>query len=107
MSICTPQELKEKLERGESILVVDVRTAGELKTASLPGVTHVPLDQLNARVGELEAWKDKEVIVMCHHGMRSQMAQEFLQGKGFKQVRNLTGGIDAYSVQADSSIPRY
>ena len=107
MRTCSAQELKEKLDRGDEFMLLDVRSAAELKTASVKGCTHIPLDMLDDRMSELEPWKTKEIVVMCHHGMRSQMAQEYLESNGFKRVRNLTGGIDAYSVHADPAVPRY
>ena len=68
---------------------------------------HVPLDKLDDRLDDLEALKAKEFVCMCHHGMRSQMAQEYLEAQGFKRVRNLTGGIDAYAAEVDPSVGRY
>ncbi|HRI86984.1 MAG TPA: rhodanese-like domain-containing protein [Candidatus Hydrogenedentes bacterium] len=107
MNPCSPQELKAKLDRGEDFLLLDVRTEEEIAIASLPHSTHIRLDELEARLGELAGWKSKEVVAMCHHGVRSQMAQRFLASQGFTLVRNLTGGIDAYSAIADSKVPRY
>ncbi|MCC6487596.1 MAG: hypothetical protein IT364_08845 [Candidatus Hydrogenedentes bacterium] len=105
--LCTPQELQEKRKSGADFLLLDVRTPAELQTASLSDCMNIPLDKLPGRVGELEAWRDKEIVVMCHHGGRSAQAQGFLLRQGFSRVLNLTGGINAYSVHVDPSIPRY
>lgn len=107
METCSVDELHEKQTRGDEFLLLDVRTAEELAIASLDGARHVPLDQLPMRLEELEDWKDKAVVCMCHHGMRSAHAQEILQNAGFQRVRNLTGGIHAWAVSVDSTVPTY
>jgi len=107
MRPCSPRELKEKLDRGDDFVLLDVRTGEELARASVPGAMHVPLDQLDDRLDDLETLMSKEIICMCHHGVRSQVAQEYLAVQGFKRSRNLDGGIDAYAVQADPSVGRY
>ena len=63
--------------------------------------------ELEDRVDELSDWRNKEIVVMCHHGVRSQLAQSFLRHMGFQHVRNLTGGIDAYAREADPVVNRY
>ena len=107
MNNYTVQELQEKRARGDAFLLIDVRTAEELAIASVDGACHLPLDELSMRVEEVASWKDKEVVCMCHHGMRSAHAQQILQNAGFEQVYNLTGGIHAWSVQIDPGVPRY
>lgn len=107
MGNCTVQELQQKRDRGDEILLVDVRTAEELTIASVDGAHHLPLDQIAMRADEIAAWKNKEVICMCHHGMRSARAQNILQRAGFTNVLNLTGGIHAWSVSVDPSVPTY
>lgn len=107
MNTCTVQELKEKSDRRESFMLLDVREAEELAIAAIPGACHVPLGTLPMRTSELSEWKDKEIICMCHHGMRSARAQQILENAGFSRVFNLTGGIHAWSVRIDSSVPQY
>ena len=71
-------------------------------------ITHsvlIPLNQIPNRINELN--KDDEIVVICHHGMRSQQAANYLVQSGFKNIANLTGGIDAWSCNADSSVRRY
>ncbi len=107
MNTCTVQELKEKRDRGDDFVLLDVREAEELAIASIPGANHVPLGELPMRVADLSNWMEQEIICMCHHGMRSARAQQILQSAGFTQVRNLTGGIHAWSVTVDPSVAQY
>lgn len=104
---CTVQELKAKRDRGDKFVLLDVRTTEELAIASLPGALHIPLHALESALNQLEPHRDAEIIVMCHHGGRSAMAQGFLQSQGFPNVLNLSGGIHAYSLQVDRTIPTY
>ncbi len=107
MNICTVQELREKFDRGDTFVLLDVRESDELAIASIPGASHVPLGELSMRVANLSEWKEQEVICMCHHGMRSARAQQILENAGFTRVRNLTGGIHAWSVTVDPSVAQY
>lgn len=85
--------------------VVDVRTAEEVQLAALAGAINIPMNELPARLGELDP--KAPIAVLCHHGMRSEMASRFLERNGFTDVAHLEGGIDAWSVAIDSSVPRY
>ena len=107
MDTCTVQELKEKRDRGDEFVLIDVREAEELALASVEGACHIPLGEISMRAPELGEWKNKEVICMCHHGMRSARAQQILESAGFTHVRNLTGGIHAWSVLVDPSVSQY
>lgn len=91
------------LKTGNRILL-DVRTTEERELASIPSSLFIPLHELHERYNELPT--DKEIIVYCHHGSRSFAAAEFLQEKGIK-VKNLQGGIAAWSYDIDTTIPRY
>lgn len=103
----TATELREKLERGDDLLLLDVRTEEELAVARLDGAMHVPLHQLERGLEDIASWRDREVVTVCHHGVRSAMAQAFLRAHGFTDVKNLIGGIDAYARQADTALARY
>jgi sulfur-carrier protein adenylyltransferase/sulfurtransferase len=100
-----PRELAERLAQPDRPLLVDVRQLEEWQLCHLAGAIHVPMDQLAQRLDELD--RECEVVVYCHHGIRSQLAAQFLLRQGFKRVRNLVGGIDAWSVEIDPSTPRY
>jgi rhodanese-related sulfurtransferase len=100
----TPRETAEMLKEGK-IKLVDVRTPEEYAMASVPG--SVLVDQ-NLAQEILQTWpKDTALVTMCHHGMRSLDAAAYLRGHGFTNAKSMSGGIDAWSVQIDSSIPRY
>lgn len=101
----TPTELKSKLERGDQLVLLDVREQWEFDLAKLNGSTLIPLATLPQSLGKLN--RDVEIIAICHHGMRSADATNFLLQQGYPNVKNLVGGIDAWSVQVDRSVPRY
>ncbi len=106
-SDCTVEEVNEMREAGETPLVLDVRTAEELEIAKLDWAVHIPMDEIESRLAEVESRRDDEIIVMCHHGGRSAMVQDFLKQAGFKNVRNLVGGIHAYACSVDTSLTQY
>lgn len=101
----TPTELKSRLDRGDQLVLLDVREQWEFDLAKLKGSTLVPLATLPQALSNLK--QDAEIIAICHHGMRSADATNFLLQQGFSNVKNLVGGIDAWSVQVDRSVPRY
>jgi rhodanese-related sulfurtransferase len=98
-------ELKARRDRGEDPVVIDVREEWELQLARIPGVVHVPMNQVPARLSELS--RDVETIVMCHAGGRSMRVAHFLANQGFTNVANLTGGISAWSELVDATVPQY
>jgi sulfur-carrier protein adenylyltransferase/sulfurtransferase len=100
------EELKRKLDAREDIFVLDVREPHEVPIASI-GAPLIPLGQLEKRVGELAAHKDREVIVHCRSGARSQKAALILKNAGFTQPENLAGGILAWADKIDPTMPKY
>ena len=92
-------------ERGKDVVLLDVREPAELAIASLGAAVHIPMREIPARLAELP--RDKPLVVMCHSGRRSQMVADYLIGNGFTEVFNLRGGIDAWSTEVDSRVPRY
>ncbi|MBI3897136.1 MAG: sulfurtransferase [Gammaproteobacteria bacterium] len=100
------QQLQEWLARdSEQPVVLDVREAWELQKCALPQATHIPMGQIPARVGELD--KNADIVVMCHHGMRSFQVANYLARVGFGKVYNLTGGIHAWATQVDPNMAKY
>ncbi|WP_143309975.1 rhodanese-like domain-containing protein [Chitinophaga vietnamensis] len=93
MENITAQELKERLDKGETLHIVDVREPHERAEFNIGGVL-VPLGQVQAmQIDEIEAWKDDEVIVYCRSGNRSGQACMLLETMGFTNVKNLAGGM--------------
>ena len=102
-----PEELRATLEGSGEVLLIDVREPVEWEIAHIEGARLVPLGELPERVGDLEAWRRKTIVVYCHHGGRARKACEFLMTRGFEDVRNLRRGIDGWSQEIDPSVPRY
>jgi len=97
--------LKTRLDRGEPLFVLDVREPNEIEIAPFPGANHIPMGDIPSRLTELDP--DREIVVVCHHGIRSAQVAMYLARMGFERVLNLSGGIDAWSQAADPSTPRY
>lgn len=100
-----PLELQQKLEDGENLQLIDVREAEEYALAKIEAAELLPLSQFNE-------WHDKlnpaeEIVVICHHGVRSAQVCAFLARQGFQKIWNLSGGIDAWSIEVDRRVPRY
>lgn len=103
----TATELGTRLRGERPPRLLDVRQPEEVALAAIPGARLIPLAELPARVEEIAGWRGAEVVVYCHHGMRSQRAIGFLRSLGFLHLLNLEGGIDAWSVEVDPAVPRY
>lgn len=99
------QELKQRLEKENKPFLLDVREPHEYSLAKIEGSVLIPLGTLPVSLDKLD--RNAEIVAYCHHGMRSGDAVGFLLQQGFTNVKNLVGGIDAWSVQIDPSIPRY
>jgi rhodanese-related sulfurtransferase len=93
----TAEELKERLNKGETPIIIDVREDWEYQEANIAGAKNIPLGTLPQRLDDIEDLKNQEVIVQCRSGARSANAKAFLQQQGFSNVRNLLGGILAYN----------
>lgn len=86
-------------------LLLDVREGWEFETCKIAGSTLIPMNTISARLQELD--DDAEIVCICHHGARSAAVANFLERNGFTDVSNLTGGIHAWAVQVDSTMPKY
>jgi rhodanese-related sulfurtransferase len=100
-------ELRNLLESGRPPRLIDVREENEWNICSIPGAELCPLSLWPAIVNERLTDRKQALVIQCHHGGRSARAGEYLLRNGFQDVRNLAGGIDAWSVHVDPSVPRY
>jgi adenylyltransferase/sulfurtransferase len=101
----SPHELKRRMDAGESFALIDVREPFEYEIARIDGAKLIPLGEITERLDELNG--EQPIVVHCHTGMRSAQAVQLLQQSGFTKVYNLEGGIDAWSDQIDSNVPKY
>lgn len=103
----TVKEVKEKLDRGEPIILVDVREDEELALAKIEGALHIPMGEMHSRYKEISDDPNAEVIVFCHHGHRSEQVMTQLWGLSFQNAKTMEGGIHAWSEEIDSGVPTY
>ncbi len=101
----TAKELQEKLQSEQKVFILDVREKSEYDIARIDGSSLIPLSLLPLKVDELD--KNQDTVVLCHHGVRSMMACRYLEGAGFTRLYNLLGGINAWSLECDESVPQY
>lgn len=98
--------LKELMDTGEPVVLIDCREKDEHDFCSIPGAGLIPLSEFENRAGK-ELGKHDRIFIHCHHGGRSMRACEYLVSQGFQNVTNVGGGIDAWSQQVDPKVPRY
>jgi rhodanese-related sulfurtransferase len=91
----TIEELKERMDKGEILNLIDVREEYEFDEFNI-GATLIPLGDLPDRLEEIEAWKDQEILIHCRSGARSGRAKEYLISEGYTNVRNVLGGMLAW-----------
>ncbi len=95
----TPVQAFEKLKKDKNVLLLDVRTPEEFEQGHISGALNIPVQELESRIGELEKYKNSEIVVYCRSGNRSRRASEILVRNGFKKVYNLVGGIIEWKKQ--------
>ena len=106
VGIVTPEEVARRLrEAPQTFLLLDVREPDEREVAVIEPSLHIPMGEVLDRLAEIP--RDREVVVYCHVGGRSQLIAAYLEAEGFERVANLTGGIDLWSQTVDPSVPRY
>ncbi len=101
----TPSEFNHRRESGELWTLLDVREAWEIGIARIDQTIDIPMAEVPARVAELDA--RQSIAIICHSGGRSAQVASYLVKSGFDRVANILGGIDAWSLDIDDSIPRY
>jgi rhodanese-related sulfurtransferase len=103
--VISVRELADMRSAGQEHTVLDVREARELDICRMEGALHIPMAEIPARTDDLPA--NQLLVVICHHGARSQMVVDFLRNAGFDNAVNLDGGIDAWACEVDQSMRRY
>ena len=99
--------VKALLDNKQDFLLLDCREKKENDLVRISGSMLIPMSEITTRAAELESFRNKHIVVHCHHGGRSLKVTQWLRGQGFSQTQNMTGGIDAWSVNIDPSLPRY
>lgn len=107
MKQMTAKELHAYLQSGEKPLMIDVREAHELPHGMIEGAIHVPMNDIPARLHELDDYKDKTIVLICRSGKRSEQVAEFMHFKGFADLVNLNGGMNSWAMDVDSNMSVY
>jgi rhodanese-related sulfurtransferase len=107
----TPREVRDMRAARRSFVLLDCRLPAEHATARIEGSTLIPLAEVERRLDELECEgaepRSTEIVVHCHHGVRSLRVTNALRAHGFTNVRSMAGGIDLWSIDIDPKVPRY
>lgn len=104
MQHLSPLELQSMLGRAD-LTLLDVRMPEEIEIASIPGALQIPMHEIPQRLGDLN--QSSCIVVLCHHGVRSEQVARLLERSGFSDVSHLAGGIDRWADEIDPSMPRY
>jgi len=101
-----PEELQSLLESNSDVVVLDVREPWEIETAAMGHTQHIPMNEIPARFSQ-ELDREKHMVVVCHHGVRSYNVTDWLRRQGYDKVQSLAGGIDRWARQIDPRVPLY
>jgi rhodanese-related sulfurtransferase len=112
VNLLAAADLKRLLDSGKPLVLLDVREPVERANCALPAPEtvmdlHIPMGEIPLRLDEIEAHSGRAIVVYCHHGVRSLAVARWLAARGFDHLHNLEGGIDAWSVAVDPTVPRY
>jgi len=102
----TPAEVKAKLDAGEPLRLIDVREPEEFAICRIAGAALLPMRSIPQHLNDLDNG-GPELVVFCHHGVRSLSVVDWLRRQGVENCRSMSGGIDAWSLQIDPAVPRY
>ena len=102
----TPEEVQAKLQRQDAFTLLDVREPWEFETASISGAKLMPMGDVPSRAHQ-ELDPEDEIVVLCHHGVRSMNVAVWLRQQGFEKAQSMRGGIDAWSRSVDGTVPKY
>ncbi|MFN0100765.1 MAG: rhodanese-like domain-containing protein [Bryobacteraceae bacterium] len=104
----TPREVEDRRKAGENLCLIDVREDAEWRICRIEGASLVPMNTVPARLRELDTQADiTPLIVYCHHGVRSLNVVQWLRRNGVGNCQSMTGGIDRWSAEIDTGVPRY
>ena len=104
----TVEALATQLAASPEQFLLDVREPEEVELAWIPGFQNLPLSRFSQWSQQIEQWdRHQAIYVLCHHGLRSAQVCHWLNRQGFTQAHNVAGGIDAYALRVDPSLPRY
>ena len=103
----TCRDVQARREAGQTFLLLDCREADEYATAKIDGAVLIPMSGIVDRLAELEPYRNSSVVVHCHHGGRSLRVANWLRNQGFPQASSMAGGIDEWSREIDTTVPRY
>lgn len=99
------REVYQRLQRGENLILLDIREPEELDICQIPGSLHIPMHDVPTQLSQLDP--DTPIVVYCHAGVRSLYVSHFLSDKGYRDVYNLRGGITQWTLQVDPTMPMY
>lgn len=102
----TPEEVKTKLDQGDSFTLLDVRELWEFETANIAGAKLISMGDIPSRAHQ-ELDPEDHIVVICHHGVRSMNVTAWLRQQGFEKAQSMRGGIDAWSRAVDKKVPTY
>jgi rhodanese-related sulfurtransferase len=104
----TPRDVKQRLDAGEKLALIDVREPGEFQLARIAGAELIPMRTVPGELQRLDALADEtSLIVFCHHGVRSLNVVQWLREQGVTGCQSMAGGIDRWSLEIDPAVPRY
>jgi rhodanese-related sulfurtransferase len=101
-----PEELKSLLKSNSDVVVLDVREPWEIEVAAMGHNKHIPMGEVPARF-QNELDREKRIVVVCHHGVRSYNVTAWLRRQGYEEVQSLAGGIDRWAREIDPKVPMY
>jgi rhodanese-related sulfurtransferase len=96
-----------RLTAQDGLVLIDCREVDEYATASIAGARLIPMSELAARLAELTPLRESEMVIHCHHGVRSLRVTAWLREQGFASAQSMSGGIDRWSQEIDPSVTRY
>lgn len=103
----SPPEVKQMIDAGEPIILVDVRQPEEVEICHIEGAVNIPMMDVHERYKEISGDPNAQIVVFCHHGSRSMQVMHQLWGLGYQNCKNMSGGIHAWSLDVDPKVPRY